>query len=793
MKTKLAVLLVFFAAIGGSASAQNSASGNITASSTNCFSVLGSCVWEQPLPPNAATTTVNISGTFSATLLVEESNNGGQTWATAATLSSAGTTTYSTNSFTDIRVRCSAYVSGTAAVTISTGLNTGLQGPPGPGGGGITSVASLPATCTSGVTSPVQLSVAPFGLFYCSATNIWTQDNSPAIPTRGLIADYRMFPGDTVASLPDYSGKGNNATGTIGTAPTIIAGSGGIACPAAGGILLPAATQAALTITAYVSFQNSTATNTYESPIAGGVAGALASGAGIIFNQNPNSGFNGQAKVWWPQAFGAGFHVKARAATNGTFSVTMAMDTNDIIYINGIAEIDSGGILGSGASAGVMSGTNIYNICGVSNGGNPTYWQGNIYRIIMHNVVLTPTEVLQEAQAVAADGAARGVPQVFTPTGTASVFLAEGDSLTSNSNGNPPWPGALVIGGNPITIYNESLTGIRLVAALNHYPFSIRPLYNPNAERNVINIWGCTNDLANISTPATCFGQMMAMCRLAKADGFKVMLSTMVSRGGNSLVNGLATNDSLKNTLNTLIRNNFQLCADDLNDYAADPLIGADGANASATWFDGANLHPTQAAIYNIHAPLVNRGVARIYSANNFSGANVYVAPAAAATATTAGSCSTFTCTLTFASNPFPVGANLVCTGFTPAGYNSIAGHSWYVITTNATQITFWNSVSGLGAVSVQGSCSTPQQLDGDKYMIVNFGAGNFSLDTCVGYTGQNIYIRNINGVATTLLPFQSETITGSGTTTLAANTTAILQAQLVSASAAGCNWVRLQ
>lgn len=46
-------------------------------------------------------------------------------------------------------------------------------------GGGITSVASLPATCTPGVTAPVQLSVSPFGVYTCSATNTWTADSSP--------------------------------------------------------------------------------------------------------------------------------------------------------------------------------------------------------------------------------------------------------------------------------------------------------------------------------------------------------------------------------------------------------------------------------------------------------------------------------------------------------------------------------------------------------------------------------------------------------------------------------------
>jgi hypothetical protein len=41
-------------------------------------------------------------------------------------------------------------------------------------GSGISSVSSLPATCTPGVTSPVQLSTFPFGIFYCSATNTWS-------------------------------------------------------------------------------------------------------------------------------------------------------------------------------------------------------------------------------------------------------------------------------------------------------------------------------------------------------------------------------------------------------------------------------------------------------------------------------------------------------------------------------------------------------------------------------------------------------------------------------------------
>lgn len=55
------------------------------------------------------------------------------------------------------------------------------------GGGGLKFVASLPATCTPGVTASVQLSVAPYAIYYCSATNTWSPSSAsgscPALTT----------------------------------------------------------------------------------------------------------------------------------------------------------------------------------------------------------------------------------------------------------------------------------------------------------------------------------------------------------------------------------------------------------------------------------------------------------------------------------------------------------------------------------------------------------------------------------------------------------------------------------
>jgi hypothetical protein len=101
----------------------NPQGGTLIAQSADC-SVVYSCVWMK-LPNNANTTTITIGGTFSATILIEESGNGGVTFFTVATLSSAGLTTYATSGLSDIRARISAFTSGGVNVTINTGVNAG--------------------------------------------------------------------------------------------------------------------------------------------------------------------------------------------------------------------------------------------------------------------------------------------------------------------------------------------------------------------------------------------------------------------------------------------------------------------------------------------------------------------------------------------------------------------------------------------------------------------------------------------------------------------------------------------
>jgi hypothetical protein len=146
----------------------NPLGGNLTVQDAGTCTTMGSFLW-QHLPSNAATTTVNLAGTFSGTLTIRLSNNGGGSWTTNNTTTSTGTTSISTNGFTDICADVTTFTSGSFAVTITTGLNTGPVGPAGPpGSGSISSVATLPAggVCTV-VGSSVSLTGQPGGIFQC--------------------------------------------------------------------------------------------------------------------------------------------------------------------------------------------------------------------------------------------------------------------------------------------------------------------------------------------------------------------------------------------------------------------------------------------------------------------------------------------------------------------------------------------------------------------------------------------------------------------------------------------------
>lgn len=132
--------------------------GNLTASAASCVTTTpnsaqsgNSCVIVH-LPSNAIGAAFTTSGTYVGTNQFEASGDNQTTWAVSEGSATApGTTTVSLNGLTDIRIRVSAYTSGTIVATINVTLNTGLTGPAGtPGNSGI----PVPGTYTVATSCP---------------------------------------------------------------------------------------------------------------------------------------------------------------------------------------------------------------------------------------------------------------------------------------------------------------------------------------------------------------------------------------------------------------------------------------------------------------------------------------------------------------------------------------------------------------------------------------------------------------------------------------------------------------
>jgi lysophospholipase L1-like esterase len=400
---------------------------------------------------------------------------------------------------------------------------------------------------------------------------------------------------------------------------------------------------------------------------------------------------------------------------------------------------------------------------------------------------------------------ARGVPplqQLTTISGDTAAFI--GDSMMEGVGNTTTLANAVfhnvVLNGTWSTIGDAlaggtvSKTTVPSNSAAAAGTQLMQQFFQPLASRNVFVTMLGTNDDCAINNSAAVFAAAYAkLVRNAKNSGFRVLVSTIPScQGGGA--------DVSKNAYNALTRQYWkQWGADGLVDIAADPNLGADGDAASAVFFLD-TVHWTPTALINDATPIFQRAINRLFGNTDFSTAATYSSAAAAAVLSTAivevGN--TVTMTLTTPAN-CQVGSTVVVAGAT-AGFNSTAANGtyggWTILTRTAANLTYYDNTTGLGTAGTQATAvSCPQMQDADQYATLNFGVGNFTLESCVGYTGQRVYFQNINAVASTLLPFGSETITGGGATptTITQLTTAILESELVSASAAGCNWRRIQ
>lgn len=272
--------------------------GNITATNSSCIPT--ACVGIGLPSPAAAVITVGITGTFSATLAVEESQDGINFTSAGTSLTSTGTTSYVIAGFTQFRVRASAYSSGNA------GVNFQVSNAPT---GGVTSGTADPTGNT------------------CAANQLYVQTTTGNLYS----CDAGVF--------AKVGGSGGTVTAVTGTAP--IVSSGGTA-PA---ISCPTCNTSAAAITNNVlakgsggaqGLQNSLATDDGTTFTYAGTGGVSSAPSGVNGKLTLGGSSSGTATITAPAVAGT--------ATNPVVS------SNAMLFPGGSAANPAVAITGSGST-----------------------------------------------------------------------------------------------------------------------------------------------------------------------------------------------------------------------------------------------------------------------------------------------------------------------------------------------------------------------------------------------------------------------------------------------------------
>jgi lysophospholipase L1-like esterase len=421
------------------------------------------------------------------------------------------------------------------------------------------------------------------------ATPIGGSAGGSTMPT-GASADYDFLQGSG-GVLVDKSGSGNNATlGTGANAPTWTATGLQFAVP--NNVALPAALNSTRTFFLAV----------YLNPITSGPQPANQYPY-LINSSLQGSGFNlsyapGAANVYRLQSYSgngvrtltkntfSGFHVFAITLGDGNSSV-------DHFYIDGQEFSYSA----QGGSAGMQTSGNLFlGTTGVA----PTDqsgFLGTMYRAIAYPSQLSASNVQVVSAAIRNEVASRGVLTSPQPQALITPQLhAIGDSITIGAGVSTPWPSLLSLANQPnYTVTNWGIGGITMMAMQASEPNRVATMCAPSSGPAVAVLFAGTNDLAQVGgTASDVWSNAVSEIQILKQAGCRVFVGTMLSRAGTDATGN--TGDVDKNAYDALILSQAKTAgADGVIDFAANPLLGADGANASATYFQGDHIHPTQA------------------------------------------------------------------------------------------------------------------------------------------------------------------------------------------------------
>lgn len=415
---------------------------------------------------------------------------------------------------------------------------------------------SLPGLCFAQYTPPVGGTTGPSG-----------------VTTSGLLGEYRFDEGSG-SSVFDHSGNGNDGVVVGGPTWSTL----GLTFNASSKrVTLPAALTASfVTIQVFCDWSPA---NTGT-----GFRAAVGNTNAVGFNLLTSTSVGGTQLAGGanPAIYWNGFATSAADSLGNLGMVTLVLDaSNDVFYINGKAV--KGYTSRSGSTA--LSRVGSLELGGSSGGGFTL--NGQMYYALVYSSALTGAQVAQNYAAVSTVLAKRGVDLNPVPSGNTSQLVFDGDSITaglSSASGANSISGQIVT-SETFTKTNLGVSGQEL-RQMMYGSAKVVALLTPLASRNIVIVFGGTNDNIAGRTAAQTYADLSAYCLILKKAGFQVVVVTMLSRTGS---------DTFKNSYNALIRAGWQNFADEIADPAQNTNLGADNAYSNATYFQD-SVHPTTAA-----------------------------------------------------------------------------------------------------------------------------------------------------------------------------------------------------
>jgi lysophospholipase L1-like esterase len=425
--------------------------------------------------------------------------------------------------------------------------------------------------------------------------------SSAVRPVAGAMADYDFLQG-TGTTLADISGNGNSGTlGAGAQAPNWTAT--GLSFSGQQQVALPASLNSAKTFFAGVylaplgqGFPGGNQENDYPMLVGSSLGSA---GLNLLYDHATNPYLEANEGTFSPTIYASGaLQSSALNLVSGFHVLTYVLGTSgstvDHLYIDGTeVGYNNHTITGAPQTSGNLflgsSDTGIFTSSGLV---------GTMYRFAAFSSgTLTAAQVMQISSQITSDVAGRGVPvaPASSPKGSPTLHCI-GDSITAGYPSNTPFCSLLSLNNQPAySIVNWGIVGVTAQAVAGSESNRVAPTCaNTAGPSNALVFLGTNDLLLQNQTPASVLASINSEIQTLKTAGCHVFLGTMLSRTGNTSAG--TSFDAAKDTYDGLILTNAKMLGvDGLIDFAANAVLGADGAHSNATYFEPDGVHPTQA------------------------------------------------------------------------------------------------------------------------------------------------------------------------------------------------------